>query len=156
MDNIFEPMIWFIRKRLSLKNKSSQGFTLIEAVIAMALIAIAMLGLAQLFTFSVVSNSNADRMSTSTFLAQQQIDSLRNLTSDELNALTSPIDEMLDINRDGTIDFRRVTDIQYTGVFWQIKVLLFPGSQTSATVTNLLQSPRTYFLKAELGTIISR
>ena len=136
--------------------KEAEGFTLIEAVISIALIAIAMLGLAQLFTYSVVSNSNADRMSTSAFLAQQQIDSIRNLTSDELNTLTSPIDEVLDINQDGTIDFRRVTDIQFNGTVWEIRVLLFPGSQTTATVTNLLDNPRTYLLKAEMGTIVSR
>jgi prepilin-type N-terminal cleavage/methylation domain-containing protein len=136
--------------------KKNEGFTLIEVLIALVLIAVAMLGLAQLFTFSILSNDRAYKMSSSTFLAQQQIDALRTLTAVELSALSSPLDEALDVNRDGTIDFRRVTEIQYSGTNWDIKVLLFPGSQTSATANNLLQNPRQYYLRAEMGTIISR
>ncbi|MCJ7682538.1 MAG: prepilin-type N-terminal cleavage/methylation domain-containing protein [Candidatus Aminicenantes bacterium] len=136
--------------------KKDEGFSLIEVLISMVLIAVAMLGLAQLFTYSIQSNSRADKMTSSTFLAQQQIDALRSLTSEELSALSSPLDEALDVNGDGTIDFRRVTALQSSGTQWDIKVLLFPGSQTGATVTNLLQNPQQYHLRAEMGTIISR
>ncbi|MBU1339150.1 MAG: prepilin-type N-terminal cleavage/methylation domain-containing protein [Acidobacteria bacterium] len=138
------------------RGKKSEGFSLIEVLISMVLIAVAMLGLAQLFTYSILSNDRADKMTSSTFLAQQQIDTLRCLTSEELSALSSPMDETLDVNGDGTIDFRRVTALQSSGTIWDVKVLLFPGSQTGVAVNLLLQNPRQYYLRAEMGTIISR
>jgi prepilin-type N-terminal cleavage/methylation domain-containing protein len=134
-----------------------KGFSLIEVLIGIAIVAIALLGLAQLFTYGVLSNSRAERMSTATFLAQQQIDTYRNLTVDELNALASDtMDEQVDVNLDGTIDFRRITEIQSNGASWEVRILVFSAEQLNVGAALLTQDPRGYGVKADISTLISR
>jgi prepilin-type N-terminal cleavage/methylation domain-containing protein len=140
-----------------IKKNSDEGFSLIEVLIGIAIVAIALLGLAQLFTYSVMTNSRAERMSNATFLAQQQIDYHRNLTSDELNALTAGTnDEQVDVNLDGTIDYRRLTTIQMSGIFWEIRVLVFSAEQVGTALADLVGDPQEYGVKADVSTIISR
>jgi Tfp pilus assembly protein PilV len=89
---------------------------MIEVVVGIALVGVALLGLAQLFVLSVMNNARSDSMTNAVFLAQQQIDFLRNLSAAELqNLALSPIDELMDINSDGTVDFRRVTQLGTPG-----------------------------------------
>jgi len=140
-----------------IKKRKNVGFSLIEVLIGIAIVAIALLGLAQLFTYSVMTNSRAERMSNATFLAQQQIDFHRNLTSDELNVLTAGTnDEQIDVNLDGTIDYRRLTEIQNNGLFWEIRVLVFSAEQSSTPYIDLVGDPQQYRVKANVSTIISR
>lgn len=130
---------------------------MVEVLVGIAIVAIALLGLAQLFTYSVMSNSRAERMSGATFLAQQQVDIHRNLTVDELTALSGGTnDELIDVNLDGTMDFRRITQIQQTGIFWEIQVLVFSSEQLDTDVSALIQDPQRYRVKANVNSIISR
>ncbi len=139
------------------KQKNIEGFSLVEVLVGIAIVAIALLGLAQLFTYSVMTNSRAERMSGATFLAQQQIDYHRNLTSDELNVLTGgTVDEQIDVNLDGSIDFRRVTQIRSSGIFWEIRVLVFSSEQLDSDVSAMVQDPQAYSVKANVSTIIGR
>jgi prepilin-type N-terminal cleavage/methylation domain-containing protein len=146
------------KARLSKK----RGFTLIEVLVAVFLVGIAIMGLAQFFTLAVVNNSRADRIANATFLVQQRIDFLRNLTSEELNTFTlsdgtpSPVDEQLDINSDGTIDFRRIMDIQHVGFYWNVRVLVFSGPNAGATSAQLLSDPVQHKVMADMSTVISR
>jgi len=140
-----------------IKKRKNEGFSLIEVLVSIAIVAVALLGLAQLFTYSVMTNSRAERMSNAIFLAQQQIDYHRNLTSDELNALTAgPNDEQIDVNLDGSIDYRRLTAIQMSGIFWEIRVLVFSAEQLNTAVNDLIGDPQQYKVKANMSTIISR
>jgi prepilin-type N-terminal cleavage/methylation domain-containing protein len=140
-----------------IKNRKNEGFSLVEVLVGLAIVAIALLGLAQLFTYSVMTNSRAERISNATFLAQQQIDYHRNLTADELNTLTAGTnDEQIDVNLDGSIDYRRVTEIQATGLSWEIRVLVFSAEQLSRNVSELVGDPQQYDVKANVSTIISR
>ncbi len=139
------------------KKTKNEGFSLVEVLVGLAIIAIALLGLAQLFTYTVMTNSRAERMSNAIFLAQQQIDCHRNLTADELNTLTAGTnDEQIDVNLDGSIDYRRVTEIQASGVSWEIRVLVFSAEQLNTSVSSLVQDPQQYKVKANMSTIISR
>jgi Tfp pilus assembly protein PilV len=139
------------------RKKKREGFSLIETTIGIALVGVALLGLAQMFTYSVMNNRRSDRMTNSTFLAQQQIDFLRNLTATDLNNLAqSPVDEQVDVNSDGNIDFRRVTVIQSSGFYWEIRVQVFPASQLGFDVDALIQNPTQYQVKADMSTVISR
>ncbi|HZX11522.1 MAG TPA: type II secretion system protein [Acidobacteriota bacterium] len=149
---------WISKKKLFLKKKSrEEGFSLIEAVVAIALMGTAALGLAQLFTYSILVNSRADEISNATFLAQQQIDSLRGLTATELNMLTSTkIDETIDQNNDGTYDYRRITEIQLVIDRWEVKVMVFPGEQLGKSADVLFQNPGQYHAMANMSTVISR
>lgn len=138
-------------------HKRTKGFSLIETVMAIALVGIALLGLAQLFTYSVMNNARSDRMTNSTFLAQQQIDFLRNQSSTDLNTLAlSPIDEQIDVNNDGTFDFRRVTRVQVSGYSWRVRVQVFPASQFYAELDDLINYPTKHQVRADMATVISR
>jgi len=137
--------------------KKREGFSLIEVLIGITLVAIALLGLAQLFTYSVMNNSRSDRMTNAVFLAQEQIDALRNLTATELSSIAgTAMDEQIDVNNDSTIDFRRITEIQTSGVSWDIRVLVFSPEQMGVARNALLQNPTQYRVKADISTIISR
>ena len=139
-----------------------KGFTLIEVLVAVFLVGIAIMGLAQFFTLAVVNNSRADRIASATFLVQQRIDFLRNLTTSELTSFTlsdgTPIliDEQLDNNNDGTIDFRRLTDIQHVGFYWNIRILVFAGTHSGESSAQLLLDPLQYKVMANMSTVISR
>jgi len=139
-----------------MKNKKkTKGFTLVEVVLAIAIVGIALLGLAQLFTYSVLVNSRSERMTNATFLAQQRIEFLRNISTTELSSVVSPTDEQLDLNSDGIIDFRRITVLQSTGYSWNVRILVFSGEQLSIPVASLTDDPLKYRVRADISTIIS-
>ena len=139
------------------RNKKSEGFSLIETLVGVALVAIAMLGLAQLMVLSIANNAQSARMSSATFLARQQIEQLRLLTIDELNALVgAPINEQLDINQDGVDDYRRITILQTIGISFQAQVLVFAAEQMYESVATLTGDPLKYRVRANITSIISR
>lgn len=139
-----------------------KGFTLIEVLVATFLVGVAIMGLAQIFTLTILNNSRSDRMANATFLAQQRIDFLRNMTTLELNTATLsdgtaiPLDEQLDINSDGTIDYRRITQIQSAGFYWDIRVLVFTSHHSTESSAQLIANPQQYRVMADMNTIISR
>lgn len=141
----------------SRNDAKSKGFSMIEVVVGIALVGVALLGLAQLFSLSVMNNARSDAMTNAIFLAQQQIDFLRNLSADELHNLSlSPIDELMDINSDGTVDFRRITELAVSGFSWNVRVMVFSGLQAQVAMDNLIASPSEYRVRADVSTIISR
>jgi len=146
-----------IQKLYPKKTERKRGFSLIEAVVGIALMGVAALGLAQLFTYSILVNSRADEISSATFLAQQQIDALRDLTASELNLLTAgKVDEVIDQNNDGTYDYRRITEVQLSIDRWEIKVIVFPGENLGQSADVLFQNPGQYHAMANISTVISR
>jgi type II secretory pathway pseudopilin PulG len=151
-------MIKILKKRQrKAGKKGSEGFSLIETTVSIALVGVALVALAQLFTYSVMNNQRSDRMTNSTFLAQQQIDFLRNLTATDLNNLAiSPVDEQIDVNNDGNIDFRRVTLIRASGFAWEVRVQVFPVSQLGVDVDTLINYPSQHKVRADMSTVISR
>lgn len=148
-------------------NKKCQrkGFTLIEVIISMALVTVVFVSLAQLFTLAVMQNLRSNEMSNAIFLAQQQIDYLRTLTSDELASFPNPQigesnDELIDINQDGTVDFRRLTVVQpsvaVTNAGFDVLILVFPASAQNISRDELLANPDKYKIRAYIHTIITR
>jgi Tfp pilus assembly protein PilV len=157
--------------KMKTRKRKRAGFTLIEAVIGIALVVIAVLGLAEMFTLSVMNNLRSDRITTAAFLAQQRMDALRNLTPTELNTFASAggidlngdshpdmlSDELLDLNLDGHNDYRRLTQVtQVNTTTWNVQVMIFTPEQFGATAGQLLASPDTHRVKANLSTVISR
>ncbi len=139
-----------------------KGFTLIEVLVAVFLVGVAVMGLAQIFTLTVLNNSRSDRIANATYLAQQRIDFLRNMTTLELNTATLsdgtpiPLDEQLDINNDGTLDYRRITQIQAAGFYWDVRVAVFQSQYASESPAQLLANPQQYRVFADMSTVISR
>jgi len=137
--------------------KRDKGFTLIEVLIGMALIGTAVLGLAELFTLSVLQNRQADRIASATFLAQQQIDNVRNMTVAEISAWAGiPFDEPLDINADGVDDYRRITLVLNTGNLWDVRVLVFSAEHMTTDLDELVADPEGRRVRSEIQTLISR
>ena len=144
------------RNRPSLP-RAARGFSLVEVVLSIALVAAVLLGLVQFFTLGLMNNLRAERISNAVFLVQQEIELLRGLTSEELNALGSGAsDEQVDVNNDGTIDFRRITQIQPTGSDWDIKILVFSSEKLTESVSNLLSEPQRHRVRAQMSTVIAR
>lgn len=151
-----------LSKKKGAPSGKRKGFTLIEVLVAVFLVGVAVMGLAQIFTLTVLNNSRSDRIANATYLAQQRIDFLRNMTAQELNTATLldgtaiPLDEQLDINNDGTLDYRRITQIQSAGFYWDIRVAVFHSQYASESPTQLLADPQQYRVFADMSTVISR
>lgn len=137
------------------------GFSLIEVLVGVAIMAVAILSLAQVFLLAVLNNVRSGEITNAVFLAQQQIDYLRTLTRDEL--LTFPdstrgesADELMDINVDGTVDYRRLTIVVFQDPEFDIRILVFPGIKGDTEVNDLLADPVRHRVKANIHTIIAR
>ena len=139
-------------------SKRKRGFSLIEVLVAMAIMSVAILGLAQLFLLSVMQNARSDWMTNGTFLTQQRVDEYRSLTMDELSneASKSPMSELIDVNLDGIDDFRRITEVTSLGSLWRIRVLVFSGPQSGISVSALKDDPELHGVRAVTTTVISR
>lgn len=150
------------------------GFSLLEVVVGIALVAIAVLGLAQMFTLGILNNLKSERIANASFLAQQQVDIIRNLSSDELTTLSSANgidltgdghldilkDEAIDINTDGRSDYRRITEIAVdssgAGTMFEVSVLVFSAERLGTQRSQLLSEPIQYGVKSKVNTVISR
>jgi type IV pilus assembly protein PilV len=140
------------------QKKRDRGFSLIEVLVGLFLVAVAVLGLAELFLLAVANNRNADRIANATFLARQEIDWLRGLTATELGASGALTDEALDLNQDGTNDFRRVTQISaVTASTFQVSVRVYSAEKLGISdPETLIDNPGDHRPRAFISTIISR
>lgn len=151
-------------KRLtSLRRRRNEGFSLIEVLVGISVLAVAVIGLAQLFLLAVMNNVRSGDITSAVFLAQQQVDYLRTLTRDELLAFPNPNtptpesdDEQLDINGDGTVNYRRLTLVSFQDPQFSIRVLVFPGSRADTSQSELLADPPHQRVQADIHTMISR
>lgn len=138
-----------------------QGFSLIEVLVGVFLVAVAVLGLVQLFLMGIMNTSRSNEIANSVFLAQQEIDYLRTLTVNELTNFPDAsrgesADETIDVNADGTPDFRRITVLTANNPTFQVQVLVFPPSQLNASQTDLVADPDGHRVRARMETMISR
>lgn len=138
-----------------------KGFSLVEVLVGISLVAVALVALAELFTLSVMNNLRSNDVSNATFLTQQRIDYLRTLTATELNDFPQisrgeSNDEAIDLNQDGTVDCRRLTEVSHPGDFYEITVLVFPTSQIGVSRATLIASPDAHKVKARVNTLIGR
>jgi prepilin-type N-terminal cleavage/methylation domain-containing protein len=144
-------------KKTKSKGTEEKGFSLIEVLIGIALIGIGLLSLAQMFYLGVMNNTKSDRLTQATFMAQQQIDFLRGLNAEELNNLAANrIDENIDVNGDGVIDVRRITQIVPAGFSYNVTVLVFSRERKDDDINSLAADPVRYHVRAAINTIISR
>jgi len=142
------------------KKKHACGFSLIEVLVGLFLVTVAVLGLAELFLAAVANNLKADRVANATFLAQQQIDWLRGFTSDELTAYAGTTiesrDEVIDLNLDGTNDYRRITDFRMMQGTFQVRISVYSAEKFSVNASVLLANPDLHRSRALITTIITR
>jgi prepilin-type N-terminal cleavage/methylation domain-containing protein len=140
--------------------KHDRGFSLIEVLVGLFLVGVAVLGLAQLFLVAVANNLKADRVANATFLAQQQIDWLRGFTFDELNAYAlttlASRDELLDLNLDGTNDYRRITDFHIAANTFHVLIHVYSAEKFSIDAGELIADTDLHRPRALITTIITR
>lgn len=141
--------------------KNSRGFSLIEVLVGLFLVAVAVLGLAELFLAAVANNLKADRVANATFLARQQIDWLRGFTFDELNAYAGTTiesrDEVIDLNLDGTNDYRRITDFQIAADTFQVRIYVYSAEKFGiVSPAELIADTDLHRPRAHITTIITR
>jgi prepilin-type N-terminal cleavage/methylation domain-containing protein len=147
--------------RMTRKQGNRKGFSLIEVLIGVFLVAVAVLGLVQLYTMAIMNNVRAGEIANATFLAQQEIDYLRTLTRDELSTFPDSgrgesDDDLIDVNADGTTDYRRLTNVTFQDTAFQVRVLVFPPAQALVSRSTLVADPDRYKVRASLNTVISR
>jgi len=111
-----------------------KGFSLIEVLIGVFLIAVAVLGLVQLYLMGIMNTARSNEIANAVFLAQQEVDYLRTLTSTELSAFPNVTrgessDEMIDVNVDGTPDYRRIVVLTNLSPTYDLEVLVFPATE---------------------------
>lgn len=150
-----------LKRKKTTRERSRAGFSLIEVLVGMTILAVAVLGLAQMFLLSVTNNAKASEVTNAVFLAQQQIDLLRTLTYDELAAFPNTSagqsdDEVLDVNSDGTPDFRRLTAVTADGSAFDVRILVFPAVKIDTARETLLADPQKQRVRADIHTLISR
>lgn len=143
------------------KTQRERGFSLVEVLVGLFLVGVAVIGLAQLFLVAVTNNLKADRVANATFLAQQQIDWLRGFTLEELTAYAGTSlesrDEIMDLNLDGTNDFRRITEFRAAGDTFQVLVHVYSAEKIGIpSASELLADPDRHRPKALITTIITR
>lgn len=156
------------------RGKRGEGFSLLEVLVGITLVAIAVLGLAQMFTLGILNNLRAERIANASFLAQQQVDIIRNLTGDELTTLATSNgvdlngdgtldilkDESLNLNSDSQLDYRRITEIQAdasgANLTFDVTVLVFSAEQLNTQKDQLVLQPVNYRVKSKVNTVISR
>jgi prepilin-type N-terminal cleavage/methylation domain-containing protein len=148
-------------QRMMKKTARPQGFSLIEVLIGVFLVAVAVLGLVQLFMMGIMNNARSSEIANSVFLAKQEIDYLRSLTLDELTAFPNVSrgesdDEVIDVNADGTPDYRRLTVIANNNPAFDIRVLVFPPAQVLTSRSDLVADPEGHRVRARMETVISR
>ena len=141
--------------------KKTRGFSLVEVLVSLFLVGVAVIGLAQLFLVAVSNNVRADRIANATFLAQQQIEWLRGFTLDELTIYAGTTlesrDEILDMNLDGTNDFRRITEFHIAGDTFQALIHVYSAEKLDVpTASELITLPDQHRPKALITTIITR
>jgi len=150
-----------LRKKMARKKARTEGFSLVEVLVGVFLVAVAVLGLVQLYTMSLLNNVRAGEIANAVFLAQQEVDYLRSLTLTELAAFPNTVrgeadDESLDLNVDGTADYRRITVITNRDPAFDVTVLVFPSAERATSRADLVADPEGHRVRARLATMITR
>ena len=92
-------------------SSDAKGISLVEVLVAVALLMIATLAIIAAVVQSVTLTETADKIYTSSILAQKRIDLLKNFVFSDLPGNAPETDTVIDVNADGTTDFMRTTTI---------------------------------------------
>ncbi|NCU41476.1 MAG: prepilin-type N-terminal cleavage/methylation domain-containing protein [Candidatus Moranbacteria bacterium] len=86
------------------KNKKIRGFSLIEIVVAMAVLGIGFLGVMNLYSGSIVRNASLRDQTTATSLAQEGVELVRGFANDDLGNLSTGNDYKVHITTTNVIE----------------------------------------------------
>ncbi|MBC8200269.1 MAG: type IV pilus modification protein PilV [Desulfobacterales bacterium] len=86
------------RPEVTPRLRSSNGFTLMEVLVAMLILSVGLLGMAALITGIINSNKLSNRISTATVLAQDKMEKIRGVGYDDAE------------DEDGTEDYNNISN----------------------------------------------
>jgi prepilin-type N-terminal cleavage/methylation domain-containing protein len=132
-----------------MRNPQASGFTLVEVLVAVAILMVAWLAAARLFASSVTANAGARGITQATILAVEKMEQLRALPFDDARLAFSPADS-LSIDVGGYFD---TSDGQYVRR-WSIDPL--PSHPDSAIVIHVIVARSPAANEAHLVTIRTR
>ncbi len=96
------------------KYSNSNGLSLLEIVVALAIIFVAFLGLIQTFPFSLTINKTAENMTKAAFLAQAKIEQLKSLSYQDVNiGVIEAKHQLSETPDDYLYYFQRETTVNY-------------------------------------------
>lgn len=96
------------------KNFNSGGFSLIEVVVAITILAIAFIGLVQSFPLGMSINTSARQKTSASYLAQSKIESLHSLNYDNIATGTIEVKQRLSNDPSNYLyNFQRETEVDY-------------------------------------------
>lgn len=90
---------------------NKKGISLVEVVVAVALVVIATLAILAAVTQSISFTETADKIYTSSILAQKRIDLLKNFVFNDIPTSAPETDTHIDVDADSTTDYMRTTTI---------------------------------------------
>ena len=125
-----------IRRQPKNRQRSEQGFTLIETSVALVVMMIGGLGIAAVFAYAIRNNTGARDRAAALAVAQQQLERLRNLSYDDaaLNATAQPV--TVEITSTDGRSYRVRTNIQdTTATFKTIEIQVTPLSGSNPFVS---------------------
>ena len=101
-----------------------KGISLVEVIVAMALVAIVSLAILAAVSQSAVFGGIADKIYTASILAQKRIDLLKKFAFSDIPNTAPETDTAIDMDDDGTADYMRTTTVteDYDGYAGLIKV----------------------------------
>jgi len=148
-------------RRMKKRSLRQGGFTLVEVILGVFLVAVAVLGLAEMFTLGIMNTRRSSDIANAVFLAQQEVDYLRTLTNTELASFPNAgraesADKEIDVNADGIGDYRVITVLTNLSPTYNVEVLVFPPAQFGRAYSTLVANPVKYGVKARLNTVITR
>jgi prepilin-type N-terminal cleavage/methylation domain-containing protein len=89
----------------------TEGLSLVECLVAMAIVAIVSTSLIAAVALSISFTRQADRIYEASTLSQRRIDMLKKFPFSDLPNIAPETDTQLDTDGDGTTDFYRTTEI---------------------------------------------
>jgi len=94
------------RPEVKSRLRSSNGFTLMEVLVAMLILTVGLLGMAGLITGIINSNKLSNRISTATVLAQDKMEEIRGVGYDNASGGTEEYNTISNCSL-----YKRVTDV---------------------------------------------
>lgn len=128
------------------------GFTLVEALVALFIVTMILLSIAQLMTYGLYVHETAADLTETTALAQEKLEQLRNLSYKSLvpggsiDVNSAGFFDSSDIDGNGIVDYTRRWEITDLGDRKQIRVrviaaLNLTGGPKEATFAALVARP---------------
>ena len=138
---------------MSFFGKKSQGFTLIEIMIALVVLAVGLLALGTMQIVSIRANAYSSEMTYATMLAQQRLEIFRNLSFSDADLALGHHDSLPAIVEKG-VSYSVTWDVEDTAT--DMKTVTLDVTWASLRLGDSNQAAEDLEIKTTFKTIVSR